>query len=287
MQPALVSIHGGHSGEYCNHARDSLEEIVLAYIAKGFKWVGLTEHIPPVADRYLYPDERQAGLTVQAMTDRFGRYMAEARRLQAVYKDRIQLLVGFETEYYTGCLAHIRTLVRQYLPDYFVGSLHHVEDIPFDLSPADYQRALTACGGVEALYCRYFDLQHELIEFLHPPVVGHFDLIRLFDSHYTSHLQFPSVVERIERNLNLMARLGLILDFNVAALRKGASEPYVTGRILARARDLGIAAVPGDDSHGVAMAGAFIAEGIAALQETGFDTVWRQPAMIQESMDKQ
>ena len=41
-----VSIHGGHSGQYCCHAEDTLEEIVLAYIEHGYTWVGLTEHMP-------------------------------------------------------------------------------------------------------------------------------------------------------------------------------------------------------------------------------------------------
>ncbi|MEJ2037823.1 MAG: histidinol-phosphatase [Desulfosarcinaceae bacterium] len=278
MQPALVSIHGGHSGEYCSHAADHLEDIVCEYIEQGFAWVGLTEHIPPAADRFLYPDEKKAGLTASAMAGRFGRYVAEARRLQTAYSDRIRLYIGFETEFYTGCLEHIKALLRQYRPDYFVGSVHHVEDIPIDLDKDTYHKALSACGGTEALYCRYFDLQYELIQSLRPAVLGHFDLIRIFDPEYGRHLQLPSVVGRIERNLNLAASLGLILDFNMAALRKGASEPYIARPILDRARELGVAVVPGDDSHGVATVGAFIQEGIALLQEMGFDTDWRTPA---------
>ena len=278
MQPALVSIHGGHSGEYCSHAADHLEDIVCEYIEQGFAWVGLTEHIPPVADRFLYPDEKKAGLTASSMAGRFGRYVAEARRLQTAYSDRIRLYIGFETEFYTGCLEHIKALLRQYRPDYFVGSVHHVEDIPIDLDKDTYHKALAACGGTEALYCRYFDLQYELIQSLRPAVLGHFDLIRIFDPEYGRHLQLPSVVGRIERNLNLAARLGLILDFNMAALRKGASEPYIARPILDRARELGVAVVPGDDSHGVATVGAFIQEGIALLQKMGFDTDWRTPA---------
>ncbi len=31
-----VSIHGGHSGEFCSHAQDSLEEMVQEYIRQGF-----------------------------------------------------------------------------------------------------------------------------------------------------------------------------------------------------------------------------------------------------------
>jgi histidinol-phosphatase (PHP family) len=277
MRPALVSIHGGHSGEYCNHATDSLEKVVQRYIELGYQWVGITEHMPPVADCFLYPEEQTAGLTARTMSARFARYMSEARRLQAAVSDRLHLLVGFETEYYSGSLEYIKLLLKQYQPDYIVGSVHHVADIPFDMSHENYQRALTFCGGIEALYCRYFDLQYDLIQSLQPAVIGHFDLIRLFDADYAEHLQLPEVAQRIQRNLDLIARCRLILDFNAAALRKGAKEPYVSRSILVQARELGIAVVPGDDSHGVSLVGAYVPESISLLEEMGFDTNWRKP----------
>jgi hypothetical protein len=41
-----VSVHGGHSGEFCGHAADTLEQIVERYIELGFEWICLTEHMP-------------------------------------------------------------------------------------------------------------------------------------------------------------------------------------------------------------------------------------------------
>jgi histidinol-phosphatase (PHP family) len=277
MTARLVSIHGGHSGRYCNHARDTLEEVVQAYIDKGFAWVGITEHMPPAADRFLYPEERQAGLDAHQMLARFGRYVEEARRLQKKYADRIEIFVGFETEACSGAMALARTLRDAHRPDYVLGGVHHVDDIPFDYSREEYARAVQAAGGIEALYSRYFDLQHELIQSVQPEVVAHFDLIRIFDEDYHRRWQVPDIARRIRRNLELIARMDLILDYNVAALRKGAAEPYLSGPILDQARALGIAVVPSDDSHGVGMAGAFIKEGIAILQARGFDLEWRRP----------
>ena len=272
-----VSIHGGHSGEFCNHAEDRLEEVVQAYADQGFAWVGLSEHMPPSADAYLYPEERQAGLTAAAMTERFGRYMDEARRLQRLYADRIEVLVGFETEATPGAITLAEQLIAAYAPDYIVGSVHHVEGIPFDYSEAEYRRAVEALGGMEALYCAYFDRQHELIERLKPQVVGHFDLIRLFDPMYRRNLMYPEVLKRIKRNLELIRDLGLILDYNVAALKKGAFEPYLSRPILNQAFYLRIPVVPGDDSHGVATVGLHLEEGVRVLIEMGFKTRWRKP----------
>jgi histidinol-phosphatase (PHP family) len=279
MSVDRVSVHGGHSGQFCSHAKDTLEEVVQAYIAQGFAWVGLTEHMPPSGEAFLYPEERQAGLTAALMAERFVRYMAEARRLQKAYADRIDIRVAFESEDTPGAIDLARRLIAAHAPDYIVGSVHHIDGIPFDYSADDYARAVAACGGVEGLYCAYFDRQHDLVEQLRPQVVGHFDLIRIFDPRYRRHIMLPEVQKRIRRNLELIRNLDLILDYNVAALKKGAFEPYLCQPILVQARYLGIAVVPADDSHGTAQVGLHLDEGIRLLQQQGFDTHWRKPGI--------
>lgn len=265
----LISLHGGHSGEFCCHASDTLEEIIAAYIRKGFSCVGITEHIPPVNDDFLYPEEKSAGLTAQSMFLRFKRYISECRRLQKKYASDIKIFVAFETETCTGSDVFIEKLVRQFTPDYIVGSVHHVRDIPIDYSAELYRKAAETCGGSDELYCAYFDLQYEMIRMLKPLVVGHFDLIRLFDEDYVSRLQKPLIRAKILRNLKLIKDSGLILDFNLRALYKGAAEPYISRSVLGLARDLDIAIAPGDDSHGVDTAGLNVDKGIRILQETG------------------
>jgi histidinol-phosphatase (PHP family) len=233
--------------------------------------------MPPSDDTFLYPEERRAGLNAAAMAERFDRYMSEARRLQAAYAGQIQILVGFETEDTTGAIELAHTLVARYRPDYIVGSVHHIDDIPFDYSQEAYQQAVTHCGGMEALYGRYFDRQYVLIQQLHPQVVGHFDLIRIFDPDYPRHLSLAPVQARIQRNFELILKQDLILDFNVAAIKKGAAEPYLSQPLLAQARYMGLCAVPSDDSHGVANVGLHLDEGIRILAQMGFDTQWRKP----------
>ncbi len=272
-----VSIHGGHSGQFCSHAENTLEEVVQAYIAKGFSWVGITEHMPPLSDEFMYIEEREEGYHADTLMDRFGEYIAEGRRLQKKYADQLEIFVGFETEAYTGAIDFARQLIHRHKPDYVLGGIHHVADIPFDSGEIDYQKAIAACGDLEALYCRYFDLQHEVIQAIKPDVVAHFDLIRIFDKDYQQRWQVPAIHRRIQRNLQAMADMDLILDLNVAALRKGADEPYISGPILEIARDMGIAVVPGDDSHSAALTGACIDEGITLLKKMGFPPRWRKP----------
>ena len=271
-----VSVHGGHSGGYCCHAQDDLASVVAEYARQGFKWAGLTEHMAASAD-FLPAEERAAGLDAAAVAQRFAAYFAEAHRLQAQYADRLELFVAFETEAYSGYLDEVRAVVERFAPQYLVGSVHHVNDVPFDASKRDYGRAVAAAGGLTALYCDYFDLQLELIEALRPAVVGHFDLVRIHDADYLQTLARPAVWRRAERNLKRIAALDLIVDFNVRALAKGQPEPYVAAPLLRLAKSLGVRMAPGDDSHGVATVGLGLDQGMARLLEFGFSADWPRP----------
>ena len=200
-QVELVSIHGGHSGQFCNHAQDNLEEIIKAYIGQGFSWIGITEHMPPISDDFLYEEEIEVGLNAEKMYTRFGQYISTCRELQHKYASQLEIFVGIETEFYSGYEQFIQRLIAEFEPDYIVGSLHHIDDMSFDLSKEQYLKVAEKVGGINSLYCRYFDQQYEMINVLKPQVVGHFDYIRMFDPEYQQRLQQPDILERIRRKL--------------------------------------------------------------------------------------
>lgn len=246
-----ISLHGGHSGQYCDHARDALADIVAAYHRLGFECVGLSEHMPPFDPTGLYPDEMEMGRTAVWMQARFTRYVAEARRLEQEYAARMRILVGMEGEWYPGCEKWVARLRKDHSLDYVVGSVHHVDGLCFDFSPAAYARAVDRCGGLERMYAWYFDAQLDMLQGIRPEVVGHFDLIRLYDSRYCDTLAQPEVWERVLRNLEWIRGAGAILDINARALLKNQAEPYVCAPILDVAARMGIVVVYGDDAHGV------------------------------------
>lgn len=279
----FVSVHGGHSGQFCQHATDSLEEIIQLYINKQFPWVGITEHSPAISDALLYPDQRAAGLTPDFLFDRFADYMRECRRLQEKYRSKIRVFAAMEIETYSGYEAFIPSLISRFQPDYIVGSVHFVNDMGFDYSQEQYDKTVAAAGGIDQLYCSYFDAQYQMIKLLQPAVVGHFDLIRIFDPGYKQRLLQPEIMARIKRNLQLIRRLDLIMDFNLRSLLKGADEPYISRVILEMALAMGIAVVPGDDSHGLASVGANMDKAIAIIRDLGCDTAWREPQLLHYS----
>ncbi len=275
--PLRVSIHGGHSGQFCGHAEDTLEDIVKAYIAQGYSWVGVTEHMTPDRVEHGYPEEAEAGLGAKDQHTCFTEYIATARQLQKKYASEITLFVGFETEAFEGYQLWLQHLLDKLKPDYIVGSVHHVQDMLIDSTPADYRKAADVFGGMDALYAAYFDRQYGLITTFAPTVIGHFDLIRIFDPDYRKRLVKPDIWSLIQRNLEAIKERGLIMDLNLRALLKGHQEPYISLPILEEARKMGIAVVPGDDSHGVKNVGQFWEEGLQVLSDAGFDLTWKSP----------
>ncbi len=273
----LISFHGGHSGQFCSHAQDSLEELIKTYIRKGFKAVGISEHMPPPDHRFLYPDELAQGFSVKDLNDRFSKYFVELERLKQKYKSEIRIFKGFETETVTGSPALVRSLIRKFNPDYIVGSVHHLNDRCFDYSRQDYETIAADFKGLDAMYMAYFDAQYEMILDLHPFVVGHFDLIRIYDPDFETRLDKPGIRERIQRNLCVIKDLGLVLDYNLRPLAKGEKTPYLTQAILERAKDLRIPVVPGDDAHSKEQAGMFVDWAVQSLKDMGFSTHWPRP----------
>src|SRR5690606_6562191 len=94
-----------------------------------------------------------------------------------------------------------------------------------------------------------------------------------------STLALPSVAQRVQRNLDFIRDKDLILDFNLRGFHKG-EEQYPCREILLEALRLGIAVVPGDDSHGVASVGKHFERGLEVLRELGAPLQGRKAARI-------
>ncbi|MFL2840658.1 MAG: histidinol-phosphatase [Pseudohongiellaceae bacterium] len=274
-----VSVHGGHSGQFCQHAQDDLESIIKAYIDQGFTWVGITEHIPPLSDIMRYPDEAEAGLSADFLQQRFADYFQLGRALQQKYRNQIELFLAFEIETYAGTKDYVHELINKFQPDYIVGSLHHVNGKGIDYSREDYKQALVEAGSMKQLYCDYFDSQYQMMKEFCPAVVGHFDLIRAFDPDYLSTLADTEIIDKVERNLDFIVEKKLIMDFNLRGFDQGL-EQYPSLSILKKALAKGIPLVPGDDSHGVNSVGRNYDQGLAVLTNLGASLQWQKPVLI-------
>ena len=267
------SYHGGHSGQFCRHAKDDLAAVVERAIDAGFTHYGLSEHCPRYRAQDLFGEEVTQQVDPATLLLDFEAYTREALRLRDHYADRVELIVGFETERlppesWATRMAEVRASAAF---EYIVGSVHDVDGVYVDYSAEQTLALAERLGGVEALQLRYFDALTDLVETLRPEVVGHVDLVRKFDGPNAGFS--PKVLARVERTLEAVKACGGVLDVNCGAHRRGLSPVYPLPEILQRARVMEIGVTLGDDSHGADSVGVGLDACMAAIANAGYGEV--------------
>lgn len=263
----MKASHHSHSGQFCKHAVGTLKDVVEAAVAAGFEVFGLTEHVPRYRREDLYPEE--ATISPADLAETFDLFVIEAHRLKTAYADKITLLVGLETDYITtNDLDQLEKLLARHTGqiEYVVGSVHHCNGIPIDFDKPSFERAVASFAETSpaaiinnqtptpcqiSFLNSYFYAQLQLMERIHPEVIGHFDLCRL----YTPLLSLQEVWPQVERNVRYAIEYGAVFELNAAAFRKGWDSAYPGRDIVQLIQSLGGTFVLSDDSHGPAAVG--------------------------------
>lgn len=177
----------------------------------------------------------------------FASYLSSASLLRS-QTPQLSLLIGFESDLIDAGASEMFDDLDKVLEvygeevEYMVGSVHHVYGVPIDfdrptfdralaLASSRLEKALPSLSDVERLFCAYFDAQHLLITHFEPPIIGHFDLCRLYLPCIRLDDQ-PQVWERVERNVREVVRYGGLFEVNTAAVRKGWPTPYPGPEVL-------------------------------------------------------
>ena len=265
------SYHGGHSGEFCRHAKGSLREVVERALEAGFTHYGLSEHCPRYRDADLFEEEEELG--TQGLIELFDDYVQEARRLREEFGERLELLVGFETERlppedWVSAMTRLRETVQ---PDFVIGSVHHVDARCIDHRKDRTDALAEELGGRVELERAYFDDLTGLVEALRPEIVGHLDLIRKFEGSDAAITE--DAWPNLARTLEAIEAYDVVLDVNAGAHRRGLSPVYPLPSILERARRMGIGVTLGDDSHGAHDVGVGLDACVEAITRAGYEEV--------------
>jgi histidinol-phosphatase (PHP family) len=245
-----------------------------AALAQGMRKYGLSNHAPPADARFLYDDEREAGLDLPRRFAQFEAYAALSAAAVADYAGRLEVLRGFEAEVVptASYVADKQALRQQYGFEYIVGSVHFVDELPIDVSRELFDQAVTRLGGLERLLVRYYEQLTAMVEGLRPEVIGHFDLPRLMSEGDPAH-EARSVAAAAQTALETIAGAGSLLEVNTAGYRKGLRGPYPAPWVVVRATELGIALTFSDDSHDVSQVGANLELARTYLLESGVRSI--------------
>ena len=235
-----------HNHTRFSDGRFSAEEMVQEAIRRGLDRFGISDH------SYTDFDESYC-----MKREQYAQYTQTLRLLREKYKDRIELLLGVEQDYYSR-------EIPQGL-DYVIGSVHYLKiDGEYLVLDWDKERLRGIAdrffeGDFYRLCRRYYETVADLPRMTRCDIVGHFDLIAKFngdgslfdeeDSRYREAWQ--------EAMLRLIPKVSYF-EINYGARNKGLrQEPYLKGEMQDFLLRHGGRTICSSDSHRLSTIGCF------------------------------
>ncbi len=104
---------------YCGHATDSAEDYIKCAIEGGIKYMGFSDHAP-----FRFPDGYEPGFRVPLA--RAKDYYEELANLREKYQGQIELVIGFEMEYYAEYFGDMLKVAKDSGAEYLILGQHYV-----------------------------------------------------------------------------------------------------------------------------------------------------------------
>ena len=223
----LVSYHT-HT-KRCHHAVGEDEEYVLAAIERGVKTIGFSDHAPmPYPNGYVS--------YYKMGEDEIGEYFSTLLALREKYKDKIDIKIGFETEYYPALWNAALEYWSKYPLDYLILGQHFLTNELYD-PEAKYSGYETDCPENLKIYT---DRVIEAMNTGKISYVAHPDLLNFVGDEGF----YRSEARRLITEAN---RLSIPLEINLLGMSEKRSYPQ--SMFWEEAGRLGAKAIIGCDSH--------------------------------------
>ena len=249
-----------HTHSVMCDGKDTLEEMVLSAIEKGFDSIGFSGHsFMDIYAEFSMNEEKTAA------------YKAEIARLQQVYGDRIKIWCGLEKDNYT-------TISTEGY-DYLIGSVHvmkHPEGLLFVDWTADCTRENIekVFGGDGIAYAKhYFQAVADLPNHGSFDILGHFDLLTKFNEKEPDLFDTQCTEYRTAATEAAEALVGKVKFFevNTGAISRGyRTTPYPDPYIIKEMKRLGFGAIISSDCHDRNFLDCGYEDAKRLLKEAGF-----------------
>lgn len=105
----------------CHHAEGADEEFVLKAIEAGYEMIGFSDHAP-----YLFPKNYYSNFRVELKDA--DDYVRSVRYLQDKYKDKIDIKLGFETEWYPELFDRELEYLKGFNYDFLILGQHFTDN---------------------------------------------------------------------------------------------------------------------------------------------------------------
>ncbi len=251
-----------HTHTYFCDGKDAPEEMVQEAIRQGLSSIGFSGHADCWYSDYPLPENGTADC------------IAEVNRLKEVYRDKIEIFLGFEYDMYCG----IDTTPFEYI----LGAMHNLymngEYIPFDRDIENMEQLIaTHFGGDGMAFAkRYYRELAEMPQHVSADIVAHFDTItklcekkRFFD--YESKEYLDAAFEAVHALVEKIP----VFEVNTGAMARGyRTVPYPAAPILCEMKKAGAQLVLSSDCHDKRFLTYGFAEAQELIRACGFDEIY-------------
>lgn len=232
---------------YCD-GNNTPEEMVLAAINKGMKTIGISTHGPlPFKAKWSVDGDK-----VQA-------YIDEINALKDKYKDKIDVLLGMELDYFIDTeFEHIDKSILEQL-DYTVGSIHYLgrydDGKPWTVDGA-YENLLDGInasygGNIKNAIADYYLHLSKMVEKYKPTVVGHMDLVKKNNKNNELFNENDAWYRNLVcKFLDTIKDTNTAIEINTGAIARGyMTEQYPSKWILEEINNRHIPITINSDAH--------------------------------------
>lgn len=221
----IVDLHN-HT-PLCNHAVDKPILYAQKAIENKTKFFGFSDHAPMNFDQAYR-------MKFSQMQD----YEKEILQIKEILKDKIEILLAYEVDWLPGFLDE---KVLQRKVDYFIGSVHFLNSWGFD-NP-EYI-GVWQNKNIDEIYEKYFEAIFNLANSNKFDIVGHFDLIKIFDFKPKKDIRILA-----QKALKAIKKADLVMELNSAGFRKPCCELYPGVNLLEIMAELDIKITFSSDAH--------------------------------------
>ncbi len=232
----IVDLHN-HT-KLCNHASGETYQYIEEAIKSGTKYFGFSDHAPMDFD----PKYR---MSFEQMND----YKNDIFQAKEKYKDKIEILFGYEVDYLKG---HMDKRVLNAKVDYLIGSVHFIDGWGFD-NPEFIGKYESQ--NIDEIWQKYFDTIEEMANTKLFDIVGHLDLIKVF-----KFLPNKPILEIAKKALHAIKKADMVIEINMAELRKPIAQPYPSIELLQEIYKLNIPITFASDAHKPKQVGLYAKE---------------------------
>jgi histidinol-phosphatase (PHP family) len=229
-------LHTHH--DRCGHASGKISDYIESAIDAGMQVIGISDHSPYFAHEH---DQPQPGIAM-ARSD-FPNYVAEVLGLKEKYKNRIEVLLGVESDFYVDQIELYRTSYEPYPFDYIIGSVHQTMGV--SIFNRNRWKDKDEAQQLEEKKNYYELIRHSANSGLFQ-VLGHIDAMK---GYYPQFADIGGAETEIDEALKAVADNEISIEINTSGKTKNCGGWYPSDTILERALHFGVDVSFGSDAH--------------------------------------